>query len=283
MNIWTEQGESLKAVVSHLAERLVHWLPSLLGALALLLAGWLLARVVRALTRRLMSLVDAALQRVFQRRGGSPAPTLTASTRVIGELVYWIVILLFLTAALHVLGVETFTTWMNRVLAYLPTLIVGGLIIVAGFLVSSLARDVVIAAAPLETASRRLLGQATQLIILVTAIVIGADQIGINITFLIILTTVLLATLLGGMALAMSLGARTYVANLIGSRYARESYRVGQKIRLGDYEGHVLEFTLVGVVLQTAAGRINLPGKLFQEQASALLVEDSGDERAEKP
>jgi len=275
MSIWSEEGESLKELISHLTDRVVQWLPSLLGAIALLLAGWLLARLLRSLTRRLLQLFDAAMQRIFQRGSAAPAPTMIASSRVIGELVYWIVILLFLTAALHVLGVETFTAWMNRVLAYLPTLIVGGLIILAGFLVSSLARDVVIAAAPLEAASRRLLGRATQLTILITAIVIGADQIGINITFLIIITSVLLATLLGGLALALSFGARTYVANLIGARYLRESYRVGQKLRIGEHEGRVLEFTLTGVVLETAAGRITLPGKLFQELPSVLLVEDN--------
>jgi small-conductance mechanosensitive channel len=244
----------------------------------LLIVGWLAARFAKVLTLRLVTLLDGAIQRLFQRRGATAPPSALASGRVVGELVFWVVMLFFLTAAMHILGVETFTAWMHRVLGYLPTLVVGALIILAGFLVSSLARDIVIAAAPLETASRRLLGRGAQAIILVTAIVIGADQIGINITFVVIITSVILAALLGGVALALSLGARTYVANLIGARYLRETYRVGQRVRIGEQEGRVLEFSATAIVLETTAGRMNIPGKVFNELPSVLLVGNSADE-----
>ena len=105
------------------------------------------------------------------------------------------------------------------------------------------------------------------------------DQIGINITFVVIITAVILAALLGGVALALSLGARIYVANLIGARYLRETYRVGQRIRIGDWEGRVLEFTATAIVLETTAGRMTIPGKAFNELPSVLLVETSADER----
>lgn len=273
METFSAWRESLGALGAQVGEHLARLLPHLLGAIVLLVIGWLAARLMRALTVRLAHMLEATIQRLYQHRGVTPAPSALASGRVLGELVFWVVILVFLTAAMHVLGVETFTAWVNRVLAYLPTLVVGALIIIAGFLLSSLARDLVVAAAPLETASRRLLGRAAQAVILVTAIVIGADQIGLNITFLVILTAVVLGALLGGVALALSLGARVYVANLIGARYLRETYRVGQRVRIGEHEGRVLEFTPTAVVLETAMGRATLPGKIFHEAPSVLMVE----------
>jgi small-conductance mechanosensitive channel len=273
MEAFSAWRESLGALAAQVGEHLARLLPSLVGAILLLVIGWLAARLLRALTVRLAQMLEATIQRLYQHRGVTLATSALASGRVLGELVFWVVILFFLTAAMHVLGIETFTVWVNRVLAYLPTLVVGALIIIAGFLLSSLARDLVVAAAPLETASRRLLGRAAQAIILVTAIVIGADQIGINITFLVILTAVALAALLGGVALALSLGARVYVANLIGARYLRDTYRVGQRVRIGEHEGRVLEFTPTAIVLETAAGRATLPGKIFHEVPSVLVVE----------
>jgi len=278
MDTVTAWREALGTLTSQLGERLAQWLPNLFAAIVLLIVGWLAARFAKVLTLRLVTLLDGAIQRLFQRRGATAPPSALASGRVVGELVFWVVMLFFLTAAMHILGVETFTAWMHRVLGYLPTLVVGALIILAGFLVSSLARDIVIAAAPLETASRRLLGRGAQAIILVTAIVIGADQIGINITFVVIITSVILAALLGGVALALSLGARTYVANLIGARYLRETYRVGQRVRIGEQEGRVLEFSATAIVLETTAGRMNIPGKVFNELPSVLLVGNSADE-----
>lgn len=255
MDLVSTWQESIGAILAKLGSRFVDLLPNIAAAIALVAIGWLVARVLRALTLRLTSLIEATIQRLSARHGTGVATGALASGRVLAELVFWVVILLFVTAAMHALGVETFTVWVNRVLAYLPTLVVGALIILAGLLVSSLVRDLVVAAAPFESAARQLMGRAAQIIILITAIVIGADQIGINITFLVILASVALATLLGGVALALSLGARTYVANLIGARYLRATYRVGQRVRIGEHEGRVLEFTPTSIVLETGQGR----------------------------
>jgi small-conductance mechanosensitive channel len=186
--------------------------------------------------------------------------------------VYWVVVLFFLTAATQVLGLDAFLGWLNRVVAYLPTLLTGGLIILAGFLVSALVRDLVVTAAPVGGSQRALLGRVAQFVILVTAIVIGADQIGIKVTFLVIMVTVLASTLLGGLALALSLGARTYVSNLIGAHYLSQQFRAGQMVRVGNYEGHILEFTATSIVIETADGRVNLPAKIYHEEPIVLLM-----------
>lgn len=279
MDILTGLRESLTDAWSALVAALASHLPALLGAIALLVVGWFAARLLRALVLRLTRLLDGLIQHFYLRRGLEPPRHGLASGRVLGELIFWVVILFFLTAAMHVLGVVAFTEWMNRVLAYLPTLVVGGIIILAGFLVSVLARDLVVAATPLPPPQRLVVGRSVQFVILITAIVIGADQVGINVTFLIIMTAVVAASLLGGLAAAMSLGARGYVANLIGTRQLRESYRVGQTIRIGGHQGVILEFTPVAIVLETAEGRLTLPGRLASEEPILLLMGD-GDGQA---
>ena len=125
-----------------------------------------------------------------------------------------------------------------------------------------------------------LLGRVAQLVILVTAVVIGADQIGIKVTFLVIMVTVLASALLGGLALALSLGSRTYVSNLIGAHYLHQLFRVGQTVRIGSYEGRILEFTATAIVLETAEGRVNLPAKIYHEEPIVLLMGGQDGPRA---
>lgn len=263
-------------VLATLARRVWEQVPGLLAAILLLLIGYLAARLLRGAAVQALRGVDTLVHRVYQRHGLETPARALASARVLGEIVFWVVMLFFLTAAIHILGIDTFTQWMNRVVSYLPTLVVGALIILTGILLSNLARDLVVAATPVAPGSRRLLGRAVQIAILVLAVVIGAGQIGINTTFLIVIASILLATVLGGLALAMSFGARSYVANLIGTRYLREAYRIGQRIRIGEHEGVILDFSPTGVLLETAAGRTLLPGKLFQDLPSILVVE-AGD------
>jgi len=278
MNGLPEWMHSIGDSVERLTARVWEQVPGLFAALVLLIVGYLAARLLRGAAIQALRGVDALIQRVYHRYGVETPARALASARVLGEIVFWVVMLFFLTASIHMLGVDSFTSWMNRVVSYLPTLVVGALIILTGVLLSNLARDLVMAATPVDPGSRRLLGRTVQVSILVLAVVIGAGQIGINTTFLIIIASVLLATILGGLALAMSLGSRSYVANLIGMRYLRDFYRSGQRIRVGDHEGRILEFTATGVVLETAAGRTWIPGKVFQEAASILIVEPADHE-----
>lgn len=279
MNIISDWSAALSNVFSQMLERLVHYLPNIFGAGILLLIGWVAARLVRALAIRLARLLDRMTYRLTRGREAERPKMPSASERILGSIVFWVVILIFLVAASKVLGLDAFSSWLNRVVAYVPTLFAGGLIILGGFLLSRLARDLVVAAgAPAGWSLRAPLGRVVQITILATAVVIGADQIGIDVTFLVIMVAVVAGTLLGGIALAVSLGARALVSNLIGAHFLRQTYRLGHDIRISGHEGKIIDLTPTSVVLETDAGRVTLPAKVFSEEASVLLMGAASDE-----
>ncbi|HET6493263.1 MAG TPA: hypothetical protein VFG44_09835, partial [Burkholderiales bacterium] len=154
----------------------------------------------------------------------------------------------------------------------------GALIIVAGVLLAGLARDLTVAALPTFPEHQRgLLGRIVQGAVLVTAVAVGADQIGVRITFLVILAAVVTSAVVGGIALAVSLGARAYVANLIGAHYLRQAFGVGQRVRIAEIEGTILELTAVSIVLETEHGRVNVPAKVYNEAPIVLVTSRSSD------
>lgn len=270
----------IEGSLTRAGQAIVEFLPDLLGAIALLVLGWLVARGLRLGSVRLARLIERLLQRMLPARARRVShPSIPPET--FGSIVYWLVILFFLIAATRVLGLAPFTDWLNRVMAYLPTLLAGVVIVFAGFLFSRLGRDLVSAAAPLPGPQRTLLGVGAQSVILATAVVIGADQIGIDVTFLMILTGIAAGALLGGLALAVSLGSRTYIGNLIAGHQIQQHYQVGQTIRIDNYEGAIVEIGTTLVVLETSDGRLTLPAKLFQEQPAALVVEQSTRDNAQ--
>ena len=260
------------------AERAGQYLPSVLGAVALLLIGWVAARILRSLTMRAALLIDRVIVRLAPAVGAERTKLPQSSARMLGTIVFWIVLLFFVTAATQVLGLTGFTAWLTGVVAYLPTLIVGLLIVAAGFLLSRLARQLVVAAPLIAGAKQReLLGRVVQTAILITALLVGADQIGIRVTFLVVMVVAAGGTIAASVALALSLGARSYVANLIGSHYFRQAFSVGQRVRFAGFEGRILEVTSLTVVLETAEGRVTLPARLYGEEPVMLLI--SGDNR----
>jgi small-conductance mechanosensitive channel len=265
--------DALANVLNQTIERLGQFLPNLLGAFLLLLVGWLIALLLRASAMRLISLFENLLSRLSQGRIQTAKNLSVTSTKILGSVIFWVVILFFLTAATQVLGLHTFTVWLSSLVDYLPTMFVGLLIVIAGFLVSKLAREIIEATAVNATKKQRaMFGSLVQIAILVTAIIIGAEQVGIKVTFLIILTAVAGASIVAAVALALSLGARDYVANLIGAHYLRQRYSIGQQVRLANFEGRILELTETNIILETMDGRVSIPAKVFNEQPITLLI-----------
>ncbi len=273
MTLFVEWSTALQAVMTAFLERASQFLPKLIGALLLLLVGWIIARLLRSIGTRLVLTTERVLSQSSIARNGSSFRLPMVSARVLGSILFWLVMLFFVTAATEVLGLEIFTAWLGQLVAYVPTVAAGGLIIVVGMLASRIARQLVEAAPVASTPVQRvLLGRMVQAAILITAILVGADQIGIRVTFIVIMAAVIVTALVGAAALSISLGSRSYVANLIGSHHLRQSYSIGQQVRVSGYEGKILEVSTTSLVLETLEGRVSLPAKLFNDAPIVLLI-----------
>jgi hypothetical protein len=277
MNPLRSLGEALATVGSTLLERIVAFVPSVIGAVLLLIVGWILARVLRILAVRAALLLDTLLARV-SGPGGLERLRMGRAPAVFGTVVFWVVLLFFATAATQVLGLQTFTSWLARLIDYLPTLAAGVLIVVAGYVLSRFVSDLVRATATrLDAAQRSVLARLTQIAILVGAVLVGADQIGIRVTFLAIFAAAAAAAVVGGLAIAVGLGARDHIANLIGAHHLRQAFAVGQTIRVAGHQGRVLEVTAAALILETEEGRVSLPGRVYSEQPIAVIMRGGAD------
>jgi small-conductance mechanosensitive channel len=263
-------NDALSAAVQKVSSHL----PNILSAVALLLAGWLLARLLRLWTARV---VGASLERLLRTAAARGTLERTGVHKtvpaVIGAAVFWTVIVFAVAAAVEILGLPAVTNLLGRLAYYIPQVVAAILIVFAGYLAGNLAYGAVsTAAASLHVAYANALGRAAQITILLVAIVIGVDQVGIDSTFLIVTLTIILATTLGGAALAFGLGCGTAVSNIIASYYLTKAYRIGQKVRIAGLEGRIVEIAPTSVVLQTPDGRVFVPAKKFSEETSMLLT-----------
>ncbi|MGD0017075.1 MAG: mechanosensitive ion channel [Verrucomicrobiia bacterium] len=137
------------------------YLPSLFGAGVLLLIAWMLATVLRRVM--LVTLQGAKLD---ERLACGQADTKTKCaplSKTLSDVVYWVVFILFLPLILDALrlqgALEPIKTLLNRVFDFVPSIIGAGLIILIGWFLARLIRQVVsnlLAAAGLDRLSDRL-------------------------------------------------------------------------------------------------------------------------------
>ena len=269
--------QRLRELASDWATDAIAQLPSILGALSLILLGWLAARLLRRWTLAASTRLNRWLDRVLRTDQTQRLRLSPALVRLSGNLVFWVVVLGFITAAAEVAKLDTLSRWLERLVGYLPQLFFGVLIMAAGFLVGGIVRDLVYdALASVGVAQRSLIGKLAQAVTVLAAIVIGIDQIGIDVTFVTTMLAIVLGGVVLGFSLAFGLGTRRVVANLVASHSMQRQFCVGQRARIGNVEGEILDFTPTGVVLATEQGRTHVPASRFDEQSSVLLSGDAG-------
>src|SRR5215217_3291087 len=127
-------GDAVFVALSGALDALLLFVPRLLGALVILLVGWLVARAVAALVAaglravRFNRVADRAELDQFLARAGvrlDPAA-------VVGQLAYWFLLLVFIGAAFTAFGLPQVTALINQVVAYLPNVVVALVVLLVG-------------------------------------------------------------------------------------------------------------------------------------------------------
>lgn len=252
---------------------LVAYLPNLFSAVVLLVVGLLVAALIRSLIVRLGQWIERFAQRVgissYYFRVRWPI------TRIIATIIYWLVIIFFVTAAARSLGLPGIAEWLNKLIDYSPSIVVAALIIWAGFVLGDFTREKLTArlgGARIQQAEQ--LGNATRVLVITLTIIIGLGQLGVEVDLLAQLLVILASAVMLALALAFGVGAGTTVANIIALRNLSRHYQKGQRIRVGELEGEISELSKTAVILDTETGQAMIPAKLFQEQTCILLDED---------
>jgi hypothetical protein len=198
------------------------FLPNLLGFLVLLLIGFIVAKVVAGVVRRVLDKMN--LDRHLQ---GSDAnkyvdrvlPGASASNGI-ARVVFWLVFAFFLFAAIGALKIPAVTTFMNQVLAYLPNIIVAMLI----FVVAALVAGAVAAAVTNfmgDTPTGKVVATVVPALVMVIALFMILDQLRIAETIVTIAFACTMGALALGLALAFGLGGRDVARRLLEDAYAQ--------------------------------------------------------------
>lgn len=262
------------SAVRELAARTVAYFPNLAAALGLVLLGWLVAWLARAVVVRVLGALlgllsrQPAVGRAVERSRLGPG-----FAALVGRVIYWFVLTLFVAAAVERLELTIAASLVSAFAAFLPRVLVGLVLVFGGIVAGQMAFGAVqraSLAAGLPQAT--LLARSVQAILVFFGIVTGADHVGIHSTLLTVVVATAVAAVLGGATLAFGLGSRAAVSNIVAVFYLLKTYKVGQVVRIGEVEGPIVEITQTGVLIASPEGRVLVPGSRFSHDMSTLVA-----------
>ena len=194
------------------------FLPRLLVALLLLIIGWLLARGLRWLGVQLLRLIrlDTAAERTgvddFLLRGGVRFTVVT----LVGQIVYWGVLLVFVVAMFSVLGLTMGPDLVYRLTGYVPSVVAALAVLVFGTLIARFIRGLVEAYlnnfGVKSSARIALLVHGT---LLAFVGILALEQVGIAVDLLTSAFKLAFGGLCLALALAFGLGGRSWAESIL--------------------------------------------------------------------
>lgn len=201
------------------------FLPRLIGAILILLVGWIIGRVVSGIVERLVDAAQLDEMVLDTPLGQMLGGTQRAVSRAFGTLAKWFVYALAILAAADVLAIQILSQWINRAVSYLPAFVAGLLIIVLGFVVADFVGDAITRTrAATQSNYTQLFATGTRLFLYFVVVVIGLDTMGVDVGILYVFARALAwglaAAIAIGVGIALGWGGKDFVAENI-DRWAR--------------------------------------------------------------
>ncbi len=281
MDNTTELSVSWDAVLADSMQQvylsIVSFLPQLFSALMLLLAGvvvaWLLSKLTLSLLVFARQTSKKLMPPVLQNKLFSIS---TAQLNVVSKIVFWIVILFFVATSSKLLGLDFFASTISDLIIYLPRLLAGALIILGGYLLSNLAAAMTRAALESSGMGRvQTMSTVVKVSVMFTTIVVGVEQIGVDMRFVTNIAITLGGVLTGGIALAFGLGCRSLISNTVGARQVRKHCQLRHTIALAGVEGTLVDITGTMLVIENAQGKTLIPARLFLQGPTQIMMQPS--------
>jgi len=194
------------------------FLPKLILAIIIIIAGWLLAKFLKLLVIKGLQVINFHVLTEkagidgFLQQGGIK----TGMSGILGVLIYWLVILVTLVIAFNCLGLTYVTDLVSRVVMFIPKVIVAVLILAVGMYSARFIAQTVSAYCKnvgLEDAD--LLGRISQYAIMTFVVLIALDQVNVVTDIIRQSFLILLAGLVLALALAFGIGGQKTAAELL--------------------------------------------------------------------
>jgi hypothetical protein len=223
-------GDAVMVSATEALQNFLGFLPALVGAILILVIGWIIAGLLAGLVERVLKTVgferaaNTTGISAFIERSGS---TWTASA-IVAEIVKWFIRLIAIQAAASVLGLDQISQIINAILLWLPNLVVAIAIIVIGALIARFVSGLVRGTTgQMGFTNPELLGSVAYYAILVFAVIAAVDQLGIAETVVNTLLIGLVAMVVLAAGLAFGLGGQQTAARITEGWYesARQASR----------------------------------------------------------
>ncbi len=248
--------QKLNEVLQDSYNRVIEFTPRVLAMVIVLVVGYIVASLIGRIITLLCEKVG--LQRAAEHSGLAQSMQHMGIKRnvsgVIGTIVFWLLMCVFLMAAFNILGLTELSKATETVVNYIPKLLVATVVVVVGLLIASFLRGVIATSADRVGISyAEHLASACYYVLALLTLYTALTQLQLGMDLELFKDLILIAfgALALGFGLAFGLGGREVIGGILAGYYVRQRLQAGDHVSVAGMEGIVREVGPVSTVIET--------------------------------
>ena len=257
MNEITNWSEVFLHSFQTFGQKLLSAVSGLLGALFILLLGWLISKFISKGVTRLLRLVkfDVLAKKLRADELLEKANIKHSPSKLMGIFVYWILLLLVIISASDALGWMVVSQEVSKLLGLLPNVLVGIVLFVVGFRIASFVRDFIQgAASSMNIGTGKVIGAIVFYLLLILITLTALNQAGVDTGIITNNLMLILGAVLAAAAISYGFASKDVLANILAGFYGRRTFHTGQVIEVDGVRGEIVAEGSISVTLKTGAG-----------------------------
>ena len=258
----SEWNKSIMNSLSAITEEIAKVIPNLLGAIVIIIIGWLATKLIVGIVKKALKLakadkLDDKINEIELLEGKNLNFNVI---KIITKFLKWLLYILILVIVTDILNLTMVSEEIKNFLGYLPKLFSALIIFIIGLLLANFIKKTVKSFfESMDLSGSKLISQIIFFLILIFISVTALNQAGVNTEIITGNITLILAGFLLAFSLAFGFGAQKVVGDLLKTFYARKTYEIGQQIEFNDIKGEVESINNITVTLKTDNGKLVVP------------------------
>jgi hypothetical protein len=256
---------------------IANYVPIIISALVILLVGWIISKIVAKVVLKALEIIklDDVLNKIGLDKMLAKIKDGLSAAKILSKVVYYILMLLFVTSAAQVLGWDMITNGIASFISYIPTLSVALVIFVVGVYIAELIKNMIYTAAnSIGVSGAKAIANIVYYLLFIFIAITALNQAGVDTDIITSNITLILGSLLLAFAISYGFASRNLVSNLLSSYYGKGKFTEGQRIRIGDSEGTIVKIDSISVTLQQKDQQMVFPSRRLVEEDVIILSQE---------
>jgi len=261
--------ETLMETFNNLIKSFMGFIYNLIGAIAILVIGWMIAKVVAAITQKMLQQIGA--DRIGEKLNQiDPIKSMKLEIKVstiISKILYYFILIFILRPAADTLGVPAISDMVKLLVEFIPKMLSAGIMLFAGIWLADTVRNFIVSLCKsFNIAAGKLIGTAVFFFLLIIFVIQAVAQVGINTSLLESSFNLLIGGIVFAFAIGYGFASKEILLNIISSFYSKNKYREGQTIEIDGVKGEIIAMDNTSITLQTKDSKTIFPLQVLQSK-----------------